>query len=253
MSLLYSVLEMISVHVAGIIFLLFSQTFMSKELQHQFVSYSSSAKNLTTESSGKYTVKCINQSTENCYFYLFQRTKNQNSVIASLVWFASPYKVPTNGGSITFDWQKTYTYVWQGYGSVQPTVVFEAQGLKAGAPETQVTFLIEDSTPVFGDVLQYNTPGMMVTSKMTIPDNTFGVGIGMSGQATLLVQSIPNKTQEFEVEPIYWIAVSKDIEVGEVLSESSNDPRAQFVFPANTYNLTITYTDGKFYNNGNPL
>ncbi len=253
MSILYSVLEMISAHVAGIIFLLFSQTFMSKEIQDQVVSYSSSAKSLTTESTEKYTVKCINQSTENCYFYLFQRTKNQNSMIASLVWFASPYKVPTGEGSITFDWQQTYCYVWQGYGSVQPTVVFTAEGLKDGAPETQVTFLIEDSTPVFGDVLQYNTPGMMITSKMTIPDNTFGVGIGMSGQATLLVQSIANKTQEFEVEPIYWIAVSNEIVVGEVLSESSSDPKAQFMFPANTYNLTITYTDGKFYNNGNPL
>lgn len=226
---------------------------MSKDLYNQSVSYSSSAKNLTTESSGKYTVKCINQSTENCYFYLFQRTENQTSMIASLVWFASPYKVPTDGGSIAFDWEETYSYVWQGYGSVQPTVVFTAEGLKAGVPETQVTFLIEDSTPVFGDVIQCDIEGMRVTSKFTIPENTFGVGIGMSGHATLLVQSIPNKTQDFEVTPIYWIAVSEDIEVGEVLSESSSDPKAQFSFPANTYNLTITYSDGKFYNNGNPL
>jgi hypothetical protein len=196
-----------------------------------------------------YSVKCTNKSSENKYVYIFQRTENQTSVIASLVWVATKYKVPKDG-DFTFEWLENVSYVWQGYGSVQPKVVFKAQGIKAALPETEITFLIKDSTPIFEDVKQCDISGMRVTCKYNIPENQFGVGIGMSNVATFLVQAVPDKEQEFEVNPIYWIACSDNIETGMVLSESSKDPKAKIVFPNNIYNVEITYKDGQFYMNG---
>jgi hypothetical protein len=196
-----------------------------------------------------YSVTCTNQSSENTYFYFYQRTANQTSVIASLVWCASPYKVPPDG-SFTFSWQETYSYFWQGYGAVQPGVVFNAQGLKAGTPETEVQFAIEDDTPVFGDVTMADLDGMKVSSKFNVPENMFGIGIGMSEVTTFLAQAIAGKEQEFEVEPMYRIASSAYMETGTVLSESSQDPEASLLFPDNTYSLQLTYKDGKFYKNG---
>jgi hypothetical protein len=196
-----------------------------------------------------YSVKCTNKSSENKYIYIFQRTENQTSVIASLVWVATKYKVPQDG-DFTFEWQDEFSYFWQGYGSVQPKVVFEAQGSKGASPETEITFLIQDSTPIFEDVKQCDISGMRVTCKYNIPENQFGVGIGMSNVATFLVQAIADKKQEFGVNPIYWIACSDNIKTGMVLSESSKDPKAKIVFPNNTFDLEITYEDGQFYMNG---
>lgn len=227
-------------------------------MKDQEISYTGNQQNQQLRSASAaevvpaYAVKCTNQSSESTYFYFFQRTANQTSVIASLVWCASLYKVPP-GGSFTFNWQETYAYFWQGYGAVQPTVIFEAQGTEAASPETSVLFSIEADTPVFSAVTQVDISGMQVNSKFNIPADTFGVGIGMSAVATFLVQAIANGVQEFETTPLYHIASADQIETGMVLSESSKNPQAPVVFPDNVYSMELTYNAGQFYNQGVPL
>jgi hypothetical protein len=219
-----------------------------KNQEISYVSAQSRSANML-ETGLVYSVTCTNLSSENTYFYFYQRTASQSSVIASLAWCVSLYKVPPDG-SFTFSWQETYSYFWQGYGAVQPGVVFDAQGLKAGTPETEVQFAIEDNTPVFGDVTAVDIDGMKVSSKFNVPEDTFGIGIGMSEVATFLAQAIAGKEQEFEVPPIYRIASSTYMKTGTVLSESSQDPEASLVFPDNIYSLQLTYKNGKFYKNG---
>nr|WP_294860767.1 hypothetical protein [uncultured Fluviicola sp.] len=238
-------------YLVPVLFRLFTKSGLLVAAQHanmnvQETSYVNRLKSTSqTDTLPVYSVKCINLSDENLYFYFFQRSPDQLSGITSLAWCVSEYKVPGNG-SFTFTWEETYSYFWQGYGSVQPPVVFDAQGMENAAPETAITFSIDDDTPNFSDLVQANIPGMQVTTKFTVPDNKFGVGIGMSGVATFLTQAIPNTQQQFDVTPIYYIACSENIATGTILSESSTDPKLILVFPNNIYNLILTYQEGKF-------
>ncbi|AUP80210.1 protein RhiA [Flavivirga eckloniae] len=192
----------------------------------------------------QYSLKCINNSDSNWYFYIYQRMLNQeDNDVYSLVWMASPYKIGKNS-FIIFTWSLEDSFWWFNTGDLQIDVVPASGGdISASLPSNNsTTFSIVDNTPKLSSAVS-GTPSdkFLIKGEDNIPNYTFSTGIGMSDFATYLKQSYTNTSQEFDSNTTFWIAATtSQKQVTGVLSQTNISNAAIFSFPVNVYNLTAS-------------
>lgn len=188
-----------------------------------------------------YTLTCKNESSSDWIFYMYQRVPNQSNEVYSLVWFASPYKIPQNG-YVVFQWNTSYNFVWNGTGVLQPGVIYTTGQIIGCDPQSNntTTFDIVQDTPTLSQATPGGTPQTLtIKSSANIPNNTFATGIGMSGQGTFLQQALANVGQTYTVDPHYYVAIGQTQQMQQVLSATISNT-IEIQFPVNQYKATAT-------------
>jgi len=188
----------------------------------------------------------VNQSAQPWIFYVYQSLPPAaSSDWFSLAWFASPFKIGV-GDQMTFRWQVTYDFVWSAGGELKPGVAFDAGGVHLADPDGINSTTFSDD-PDSGPGLSLPQPGgpngtLLIRDADNVPNNTFLVGIGMSGTGTYAVQAGPNLTHAFTPStPTYFVAAGTDlIQIGSVLSIEAITANAQVTFPPAVKGLIAT-------------
>ena len=197
--------------------------------------------NFSEENGTNYSLTCVNNSSADWVFYIYQKMPNQPKEVFSLAWFASPYKI-SSGDQITFHWSINYSFVWGDTGTLKPGITYNASGKKSCSPDgnNQTTFSMNDNTPQLSIPIPGGQAGSLtIHEDGNIPNNKFSTGIGMSGQGTFVQQGLQNIDQVYTPEPVYYIAAAQSIQMGCVLAQSISKSQ-QVVFDANIYSLTAT-------------
>jgi len=188
----------------------------------------------------KYAIRCVNNSTANWYFYLFQKMKNQSvDSIYSLVWLSSPYKL-ARSSTITFVWTANFSFEWIGVGKIVPDKVYPMSGTEIAHIRTasKTSFNIVNQTPIFSKASK--GPGheiFTIDVKGNVPNNSFATGIGMSGQPTFVKASMPNTTQKINAKSEYVLGAATEIRMGQLLPFTHISNTIEFHFPTNVYHL----------------
>jgi rhizosphere induced protein len=200
--------------------------------------------NFSRAGSPQYSLRCVNQSAQSWYFYLFQRMTDQSAnSIYSLVWMISPYKIATRSYMI-FVWSPDYCFSWLNTGSLQVGVIPNSGGVTDATPTTgnSATFDIEDDTPKFS-APNAGSPSsdFLIMGGSHIPNSVFSTGIGMSDFAAFAQQSYPNVAQSFSTQITLGLAATTiPLRVSEILSQDNIPNATMFTFPLNTYYLVAT-------------
>jgi len=186
-----------------------------------------------------YELTLKNESSAAWTLYVYQKLPALSPDIFSLAWFASPFVI-TPGNRITFEWQIVYNFVWGATGTVMPGVTFNASGEIDGDPAGANTTTFSTSPgPNLSAAVQAQPSGSLVIKDATnVPNNTFSVGIGMSGTGTYVVQAGANLTHLFTPTPSYWVAAGTGVKVGSVLDIKTVTQTAEAKFPVNQFKRT---------------
>ncbi len=196
-----------------------------------------------TEAEGTtlYRINCINNSTANLIFYVYQTMPSQPSNVFSLAWLASPYKLGL-GYKISFTWSVDYSFVWGNTGTLTPGVNFYASQRMSCSPTgpNMSTFSLDNfnpqlSTPVTGG----QVGSLTIHGASNVPNMVFSTGIGMSGYGVFAQQALANVTQLYTPTPNYWIAAANNMQAGQVLGQWVN-LASPFSFPPNMYTANAT-------------
>ncbi len=188
-----------------------------------------------------YSLTLKNQSAAPWTFYVYQKMPQQVADVFSLAWFASPF-VLTVGNQITFTWEIDYNFVWSATGTIMPGITFNAFGTENADPDGNNTTNFTTSP---GPNLSPAAPGqpagsLVIKDGSDVPNNTYSVGIGMSGTGTYAVQAGTNLTHTFTPTPSYWVAAGTNVQVGTVLNITTVGVTAEAKFPNNVFKLIGT-------------
>ena len=196
----------------------------------------------------EYSLECINDSVATWTFYVYQKMPNQPSDVFSLAWFASPFRIAP-GNSITFSWSIDYSFVWGSTGELQPGVRFNASGVVPAelTGKNLTTFTVIDGAPQFEPPTTGGERGSLtINEDVSVPNQGFSTGIGMSGQGTFVQQALQNTTQIYTPIPKYFVAAGTQIQMGQVLT-STVTMDAEVEFPPNVFKLTATLGDDNLW------
>lgn len=191
----------------------------------------------------RYSLKCVNRSTQSWYFYLFQRQQNPSGTDKfSLCWMVSPYRIGV-GSFMTFRWSMEYGFSWLNTGRLEAGSTPLSGGYVLGSLTTanSTTFDIVENTPE----LATPSPGdpadlFLIHGGEDLPNRIFSTGIGMSGSAAIVMQTYANTPQQFSANTSYWVgATTRQIRHNEVLQQDVIPNSSEFHFPANTYSMTL--------------
>jgi len=195
-----------------------------------------------------YSLTLKNASTQPWIFYVYQKLPAQSNNLFSLAWFASPYLI-TVGNRITFEWVVDYDFVWGATGAVRPGVTFNAGGEIGCDPvgANTTTFSTQPGPHLSAAVMAPPSGSLVIKEAADVPNNTFSVGIGMSGTGTHVVQASPNLTHQFTPTPSYWVAAGTDVKVGTVLDIRTVTQTAEVKFPVNVFTKTLTLNESNVW------
>jgi len=198
-----------------------------------------------------YSLTLKNQSAQAWIFYVYQQMPAQSNDLFSLAWFASPFMI-TVGNRITFEWDIVYNFVWGATGTVRPGVTFNASGEIDGDPSgaNTTTFSATPGPNLSAAVKAPPSGSLVINDADDVPNNTFSVGIGMSGTGTYVVQAGPNLKHQFTPTPSYWIAAGTDVKVGTVLDIQTVTRTIEAKFPVNVFAQTWTLNESNTWVNG---
>ena len=146
------------------------------------------------------------------------------------------------GNRITFEWQIVYNFVWGATGIVMPGVTFIAGGeLEADPDGANTTTFSSNPGPGLSPVTKAPPAGSLVINDADdVPNNTYSVGLGMSGAGTFVVQAGTSLKHQFTPKPSYWIAAGSNVNVGTVLNIQTVTQNKEVQFPANVFSRTLT-------------
>jgi hypothetical protein len=205
---------------------------------HHHIAYRS----LAAEDGGTpYKLTLKNESAAAWTFYVYQKLPQPVADVFSLAWFASPFVI-VPGNKISFEWQIDYNFVWGATGVVMPGVTFDASGeiLADPAGDNTTTFSTQPGPNLSAAVQAPPSGSLVINDASNVPNNTFSVGIGMSGTGTYVVQAGPNLKHTFTPTPSYWVAAGSNVKVGTVLNIQTITQTAEAKFPVNVFSLTGT-------------
>ncbi|HEY8333209.1 MAG TPA: hypothetical protein VIQ05_05390 [Tardiphaga sp.] len=155
----------------------------------------------------------------------------------ALAWFAMPI---ASGVEVNFRWREAYDLAWLETGLLAPGVQYAASQVVPATAGNSITLTGADGAFSFtGQKFAGPANELIVSCDGTIPINTLGVGIGMSGSPIMVIQAMPNITSVFMPLPEYWVTVA-DVTQGEVMDLSQLAAKAQVAFPPNVTAMTAT-------------
>lgn len=210
-------------------------------MKNQYLNYVK----VSTSRKPNYSVECTNKSNQAKHIYFYQRLENQLDKTASLVWAVTEFKLDKDA-SFHFTWEEVLNFIWQGSGLIQPGVTLEYQGITAAEIYSTIDFTYLENTPTFCCTDSSTFEGFEINIRNNIPQNTFGIGIGMSNEATFLEQAFPSHTAKFSYNSSIWIAFGNSIKKGMILPSTCKDPTYEVTFPKNVYSISLNYTDEGF-------
>ena len=199
----------------------------------------------------QYSLKCVNNSENSWYFYIYQRMSNQSdNDIYSLVWMSSPYKIGLQS-FITFKWSLNDSFWWFNTGNLQEQVIPKSGGSVSASltSSNSTTFNTDNNTPQFSTPVS-GTPSneFLIMGGDNIPNFTFSTGIGMSDFATYIKQTYANTSQEFGSNTTFWVAATTSQKlVTETLNQTNISNTEIFSFPLNTYSLTASFGEDNLW------
>lgn len=195
-----------------------------------------------------YLLTLKNKSAAAWTFYVYQKAPQPASNIFSLAWFASPFVIMP-GNQITFEWEITYNFVWGANGQVIPGVTFNASGDISADPAgaNTTTFSALPGPNLSGAVKAPPSGSLVIKDADDVPNNTFSVGIGMSGTGTYVVQAGTSLTHQFTPTPSYWVAAGTDVRVGTVLNIQTVTNNAEVKYPVNVFDKTLTLNESNIW------
>ncbi|EXJ14535.1 hypothetical protein [Imhoffiella purpurea] len=198
-----------------------------------------------------YSLTLKNQSASPWTFFVYQQMPKEASAnVFSLAWFASPFVIVPNN-QISFEWDVDYGFVWGATGIVRPGVTFDGQGQQPASPSgANTTQFTTSPGPHLTSPVQGDPQGSLVIKDASnVPNNTFSVGISMSGAGTFVTSAGPNLLHTFTPTPSYWIAAGNNVRVGEILDITTITQTANVVFPVNVYKQTYTLNQSNTWDN----
>jgi len=183
-----------------------------------------------------YLLTLSNASSRPWTFYVYQKLPTLSPDIFSVAWFASPFVI-TPGNKISFEWQIVYNFVWGATGEIMPGVTFNAGGEIGASPNgANTTNFSNDPGPNLSAAASGQPQGsLVIKDAANVPDETYSVGIGMSGTGTYVVQAGANLTHLFTPTPSYWVAAGTGVKVGRVLDIKTVTQTAEAMFPNNQF------------------
>ena len=150
---------------------------------------------------------------------------------------------------MNFFWMPDYEFVWYDSGTLKPGVRFLAGGSQKCNPngENHTEFTVpEGGAPGLSEPIKGPEKGTLsINTGEHVPFDKYAVGIGMSGNGTLVQQAQPNLTYKFTPPPSYWVAATSNYtKVGTVLSIPTI-PKImaidhEVIFPRNIYSMVAT-------------
>jgi hypothetical protein len=198
-----------------------------------------------------YSLQLVNATSEPWTIYLYQTQPSQPPNSYSLAWFAYPM-MPQDHTTVT--WTQNYWIYWSVSDPLTPGINFSAPGVKIPADPHAAntsTFTAARRKPSLSlpTYAQESHPGSLVIQTAgRVPPNQFAVGIGMNENPTCIVNAAPNTSYIFGTSPTYWIAASKDIQVGTVLDPNTISMNAEVIFPPGIYKRTCTLNQNNQWN-----
>jgi hypothetical protein len=151
--------------------------------------------------------------------------------VLPLVWFTK-YVYPQT--RVAFTWSTEPCFVWSDTGQLVPGIIASAsQTIPADLDTKNAITLTYNQAFNFIDQQPGSRAGTLtVKEDATIPPGMASVGIGMSGQATFLIQAQPNMIGAFTPGSQYWIAFGT-YQANQVLEVEQIGTPAQIAFPVN--------------------
>jgi hypothetical protein len=173
-----------------------------------------------------------------------------NPHIMSLAWLTQSL-YPS--GSVTWDWDIEYSFLWSQTGQLKPGIQFKTSqiwpadpnvvgvsgpakaGNQIGLSKPKPNVYNFTSTPTKN--AQLGT--LYVAQDSTIPLLEASVGIGMKGFGTFAVQAQPNLHNNFTPHPVYYLAAGQ-FNQGEVLDIGAITDSVNIEFGPGVFDLTAT-------------
>ncbi|NQY65747.1 MAG: hypothetical protein HRT38_19035 [Alteromonadaceae bacterium] len=196
-----------------------------------------------------YSVKAINNSNNNFKIYMFQTSPDLAEVgFLATAWQVSEFKIPKDGGFVTFDWSVDYGVQWSATKEVEPGVII-TQGA-APTPmdlgpggDNYTDFSFADDTPHFTGLKSEGTDGSAFISTMgadpIIPSNTFAFGLTVADKLAFAAPAQNGLLLTMTPKVIYWITAGDTIVNNEVLAANIGTAKEQFKFQGGLNNAEI--------------
>ncbi len=193
-----------------------------------------------------YSLTMQNRSTQPWTFYVYQEPPATDGSFFSLAWYASPFLIMP-GSQATFEWDNSCDFVWGTPGDLKAGMTFRQGGTIGCSPDgdNATTFTVfpgphltsPERTPPLGS--------LTISVADNVPNNTYSVGIGMSGVATYATSASPNLRHIFRPAPppfSCWIAAGRDVRVGTVLGAPIHQ-NFEVTFPPNVHSITMAFNE----------
>lgn len=189
----------------------------------------------------QYSLTLVNNSSSPGTFALFQRPPTGSTDVFPVAWFARATQPHTQ---VTVQWTEDHSFVHGETGVLRPGVTFNASQIVAADPMGQNYIRLSNDLGGGSCFSPPDTCGS--TGSLTIEQGRdvaaerSGVGIGMSGAGTFVVQATPNRTLAFTPHPNYWVAFAEHFQAGEVLDLDNISGEVEVTFPGSTTSRTVT-------------
>lgn len=191
----------------------------------------------------KLTLIFENQSSLTSHLCVYQSPpKTSPSEAMTVAWFCQPFpaKLKEGKSQVILNWiePENYDFIWLQKGQLTSDISFTvSQILPAERKTKNEVTLTQSSLDVysFTQQKQGSKPNILVVHQdQTITSHQVFVGISMAGNATALVQALPNVTTTFEVSqnPEYWIFWG-NYKTGQILNINQINNKEKIEFKGN--------------------
>lgn len=197
-----------------------------------------------------FTVTAVNDSNNDFYFYMFQKSPELESAgFSSTAWLTTAYKIAKNGGVANFKWSINYGLQWSQQGEVAPGVIV-GQGARAtpvstGVGESNyVKFSIANDAPRFTDLQNKGSAGSLfidtINAVPNIPSDTFVFGLAVNDKLAWATAAQNGLLLSMTPKVKFWLTSGATIAQNEVLESNVTSNAVQFDFKDGKNNAVVT-------------
>jgi hypothetical protein len=199
-----------------------------------------------------YSLRLANASDRDWTFFVYQAPVTKDERIASLVWIASPSRVPAGSHALLM-WHAKPSFIWSTHSQHPTPMPFTASGQCAvdlGA-DHGVLFNLDNNAPSLEPCTRTVAPGpWTIAVEDNVPDHTYLIGTRMDGADTLASTAMTSRHYDFT--PDYCIAAAHNIGAASVVDHSRHHPTLTVSFPADVHALSFYLDERHYWHPGTP-
>lgn len=193
-----------------------------------------------------YSLRLENASDRDWTFFVYQAPTVADSRIESLVWIASPSRVPPGSHALLM-WHATPSFIWCTHSQHLTPMPFTASGQHAvdRGGHQGVLFNQDNNGPRFESCTVTEAPGAWsIAVADNVPDHIYRIGTRMDGASVLACTAMTSQLYDFSAD--YWIAAGTDISAESVIDSHHRSLQLAVRFPTNVYTLSF-YLDQRHH------